>query len=217
MFAAEHSRQHLHSRIGKYRNLHCGVLYQKCLCGKGIKKLATSLIDPIILCSSRNSNCRFNHFPTPIWTESTATQPRANHPSGRIQERHDFDSTIPHPWSYNSDSTTRKRIREAAAESSWSLGEYAASARSDIRSTTSLPPHKPRRNCRASSTQRSRSRVTLVIFPATPWPVPSKNRQMFNFQDSHFGKTDLFSQNAKRPFYNAFVGCVPTDLMRDAS
>ena len=34
---------------------------------------------------------RFNHFPTPIWTESTATQPRANHPSGRIQERHDFD------------------------------------------------------------------------------------------------------------------------------
>ena len=39
--------------------------------------------------------------------------------------------------------------------------------------------------CRASSTQRSRSRVTLVIFPATPWPVPSKNRQMFNFQYSH--------------------------------
>ena len=23
---------------------------------------------------------RFNHFPTPIWTESTATQPRSNHP-----------------------------------------------------------------------------------------------------------------------------------------
>ena len=30
---------------------------------------------------------RFNHFPTPIWTESTATQPRLNHPSCRIQER----------------------------------------------------------------------------------------------------------------------------------
>jgi len=34
--------------------------------------------------------------------------------------------------------------------------------------------------CRASSTQRSRSRVTFVILPATPRPVPSKNRQMFN-------------------------------------
>ena len=33
--------------------------------------------------------------------------------------------------------------------------------------------------CRASSTQRSRSRVTFVILPATPWPVPSKNRQRF--------------------------------------
>ena len=30
---------------------------------------------------------QFNHFPTPIWTESTATQPRLNHPSCRIQER----------------------------------------------------------------------------------------------------------------------------------
>ncbi len=28
-----------------------------------------------------------NHFPTPIWTESTATQPRLNHPSCRIQKR----------------------------------------------------------------------------------------------------------------------------------
>ena len=31
-------------------------------------------------------------------------------------------------------------------------------------------------NCRASSTQRSRSRVTFVILPATPRPVPSKKR-----------------------------------------
>ena len=30
---------------------------------------------------------RFNHFPTPIWTPPTATQPRLNHPSDRIQER----------------------------------------------------------------------------------------------------------------------------------
>ena len=34
-------------------------------------------------------------------------------------------------------------------------------------------------NCRASSTQRSRSRVTFVILPATPRPVPSKKRPMF--------------------------------------
>ena len=33
--------------------------------------------------------------------------------------------------------------------------------------------------CRASSTQRSRSRVTFVILPATPRPVPSKKRPMF--------------------------------------
>ena len=33
--------------------------------------------------------------------------------------------------------------------------------------------------CRASSTQISRSRVTFVILPATPCPVPSKKRQRF--------------------------------------
>jgi hypothetical protein len=33
--------------------------------------------------------------------------------------------------------------------------------------------------CRASAVQRSRSRVTFVILPATPCPVPSKNRQRF--------------------------------------
>ena len=39
----------------------------------------------------------------------------------------------------------RAEVREAVAEcsSSRTLGEYAASARSDIRSTASLPPHKP--------------------------------------------------------------------------
>ena len=42
---------------------------------------------------------------------------------------------------YNHAPTTRKRIREAVAESSWSLGEYAVSIRSDFRSTASLPPH----------------------------------------------------------------------------
>ena len=38
------------------------------------------------------------------------------------------------------------KIYEAAAEgsSSWTLGEYAVSIRSDLRSTASLPPHKPR-------------------------------------------------------------------------
>ena len=35
-------------------------------------------------------------------------------------------------------------IREALAEgsSSWTLGEYAVSIRSDLRSTASLPPHQ---------------------------------------------------------------------------
>ena len=40
---------------------------------------------------------RFNHFPTPIWTESTATQPRSNHPSCRIREPHDSDTAILNP------------------------------------------------------------------------------------------------------------------------
>ncbi len=46
----------------------------------------------------------------------------------------------------NRHSTTRKRIREAAAESSssWSLGEYAVSIRPGLRSTASLPPHQSR-------------------------------------------------------------------------
>ena len=34
--------------------------------------------------------------------------------------------------------------------------------------------------CRESSTQRSRKRVTFVMRPATPCPVPSKKRQRFN-------------------------------------
>ena len=52
------------------------------------------------------------------------------------------DSIRPYSTLPNRYSTTRKRIREAAAESSssWSLGEYAVSIRSDFRSTASLPP-----------------------------------------------------------------------------
>ena len=45
---------------------------------------------------------RFNHFPTPTWTESTATQPRLNHPSCRIQERFRHN----HPTSTILESTT---------------------------------------------------------------------------------------------------------------
>ena len=33
-------------------------------------------------------------------------------------------------------------IREALAEGSWTLGEYAVSIRSDLRSPASLPPHQ---------------------------------------------------------------------------
>ena len=72
-------------------------------------------------------------------------QPPLNHDSTilRVESKNDSDSTIPHPIFSNHNSTTRKRIREAAAESSysWSLGEYAVSIRSDFRSTASLPPH----------------------------------------------------------------------------
>ena len=106
-----------------------------------------------------------NHFPN---HPATAFQPRPNHrkpqpfhnrPSAarrtiprltnihdstilRVESKNDSDSTIPHPIFSNHNSTTRKRIREAAAESSssCSLGEYAVSIRSDFRSTASLPP-----------------------------------------------------------------------------
>ena len=36
-----------------------------------------------------------------------------------------------------------------------------------------------RRRCLSSSSQRSRRRVTFVMCPSTPCPVPSKKRQMF--------------------------------------
>jgi hypothetical protein len=81
-----------------------------------------------------------NH-PQPLLNHST----NSNHDSTilRVKSKNDFDTTIPHPIFSNHNSTTRKRIREAAAESSssWSLGEYAVSIRSDFRSTASLPPH----------------------------------------------------------------------------
>ena len=199
MFAAEHSRQHLHSRIGKYRNLHRGVLYQKRPWEKGKKagdvpnRHYHSLLIPKL-------QLPLQPFPNPdmdgIIRHATTSQPyfgsntrttrfRLNHPTSLILQTKPLSNLIP--------TSTKK-----------------TGAKSSVQSPLQA-------KCRASSTQRSRSRVTFVIFPATPRPVPSKNRQMFNFQDSHFGKTDLFSQNAKRPFYNAFVGCVPTDLMRDAS
>ena len=42
-------------------------------------------------------------------------------------------------------------IREAVSEgsSSWTLGEYAVSIRSDLRSAASLMLYKPRQMCRA--------------------------------------------------------------------
>ena len=51
---------------------------------------------------------------------SCHSQTNPNHDTTilRIESKNDFNTTIPHPWSYNSDSTTRKRIREAVAESS---------------------------------------------------------------------------------------------------
>jgi len=74
----------------------------------------------------------------------------------RVESKNDSDSTVPHSRFSNSNSysTTRQRIRSAAAESSssWSLGEYAVSIRSDFRSTASLPPHQPRQICRVHNT-----------------------------------------------------------------
>ena len=65
----------------------------------------------------------------------------------RVESKNDFNATIPHSRFSNHNSTTRKRIREAAAESysSWSLGEYAVSIRPGLRSTASLPPGIMRR------------------------------------------------------------------------
>ena len=47
-------------------------------------------------------------------------------------------------------------------------------------STATKTNARPFRPCRESSTQRSRKRVTFVMRPATPCPVPSKKRQRFN-------------------------------------
>ena len=79
-----------------------------------------------------------NHFPS-------IQQTRSNHDPTilRVESMNDFNTTIPHPRSSNSDSTMRKRIRSAVAESSssWHLGGYAVSIRSDFRGICSRRSH----------------------------------------------------------------------------
>ena len=76
-------------------------------------------------------------FLQPLSTTSSNISPTTTQPSFVSNPR-----TIPTQLCLNHNSTTRKRMREAAAESSssWSLGEYAVSIRSDFRSPASLPP-----------------------------------------------------------------------------
>ena len=54
-----------------------------------------------------------------------------------------------------------------------------ASCRTTADASSFCESRAVRHICRTSSTQMSRSRVTFVILPAKPWPVPSKNRQRF--------------------------------------
>ena len=161
MFTTEHSRQHIYSRIGKYRNLHRGVLYQKSPCGKGIKagdvpnRPYHSLLIPKL-------QLPIQPFPNPdmdgINRHATTSQPyfgsntrttrfRLNHPASMILQTKPLSNLIP---------TSTKKTGE----------------KSSVQSPLQA-------KCRASSTQRSRSRVTFVILPATPRPVPSKKRPMF--------------------------------------
>ena len=103
---------------------------------------------------------------------STATQPcpTISHPSNnhnstilRVEYKNDTISTKP---SYISDSPT-----PTASQKQFNLNQKTG-ASSSVQSPLQA-------KCRASSTQRSRSRVTFVILPATPRPVPSKKRPMF--------------------------------------
>jgi len=96
------------------------------------------------------SNPDNHREPQPIHNRpSTATQPPLSHEPTilRVESKNDFNATIPHSRFSNHNSTTRKRIHSAEAESSpsWSLGEYAVSIRPGLRSTASLPPGVMRR------------------------------------------------------------------------
>ena len=112
-------------------------------------------------------------------------QPPLNHDTTilRVESKNDSDSTIPHPIFSNHNSTTRKRIREAAAESSssWSLGEYAVSIRSDFRSTASLPPHQSRQIRRGQTLlthiHTHEGEVVLSVQGRTPIPAGKSRRR----------------------------------------
>ena len=54
-----------------------------------------------------------------------------------------------------------------------------ASCRTTAEASSFCESRAVRHICRTSSTQMSRNRVTFVILPATPRPVPSKKRQRF--------------------------------------
>ena len=97
---------------------------------------------------------------------TTIPQPRSSHSQTnpnhdttilRIESKNDFNTTIPHPWSYNSDSTTRKRIREAVAE----CEAYARPART----TRSL--RAPRRH---DFDARAFTRALYAVVKITPGP-----------------------------------------------
>jgi len=103
---------------------------------------------------------------------STATQPcpTISHPSNnhnstilRVEYKNNTISTKP---SYISDSPTPTDTHK----------QFNLNQKTGARSSVQSPLQA---KCRASSTQRSRSRVTFVTLPATPRPVPSKKRQRF--------------------------------------
>ena len=77
----------------------------------------------------------------------------------RVEYKNDTISTNP---SYISDSPTPTDTQK----------QFNLNQKTGARSSVQSPLQA---KCRASSTQRSRSRVTFVIFPAMPRPIPSKN------------------------------------------
>ena len=89
-------------------------------------------------------------------------QPCSNHDTTilRVESKNDSDSTIPHPRSMREQGRRQGDCRRKVRRHRYGCPRCSF--------------------CRESSTQRSRKRVTFVMRPATPCPVPSKKRQRFN-------------------------------------
>ena len=110
-------------------------------------------------------------------------QPRLNHGKMLHNHFHPFNNHVPttsQPSFGSNTRTTRFRLNHPASMilQTKPLSNLipTSTKKTGAKSSVQSPLQA---KCRASSTQRSRSRVTFVILPATPRPVPSKKRPMF--------------------------------------